>query len=332
MLSFTRGDPIAVALDKDDKVVFTINITEEKDNPDIKADNPRELISDEDIGILRKTMKFGSIELKMLKKALMYPANDNGKIDRSSLNLSSKLKNAVEVLEEIACEKLKNEIDFTKSSEIVRVIPLIGTHNNNFDRSIYATGPSGCGKSTLMCKIAEFDRKKRPVIIFSKVINDASLKPLKKLKTPKDDKTRLIQIPLRTEDDLLSLPSEEDLRGCIVLFDDIDSFRPEISEFLQDYRNNILETGRHFDITCLSTSHQLYNWNKTRTMLNEAELIACFPNSNKRSSDLLLRDRMGMEHFERKAIINKAKKAGRFMILKLSSPNMIIHNKGCILI
>ena len=42
-------------------------------------------------------------------------------------------------------------------------------------------------------------------------------------------------------------------------------------------RENLLETGRHFDLTIISTSHQLSNYAKTRTLLNEATSITVFP-------------------------------------------------------
>ena len=80
----------------------------------------------------------------------------------------------------------------------------------------------------------------------------------------------------------------------MILFDDIDSFPPSIAQFLNIYRDQILESGRHHNLTVLSTSHQLYNWAKTRVILNEAETVCMFPHSNKRNSMLFLRDRSGL--------------------------------------
>ena len=97
-------------------------------------------------------------------------------------------------------------------------------------------------------------------------------------------------------------------------------------------RDSILECGRHHNITVLSTSHQLYNWAKTRVILNEAETVCLFPHANKRSSMTFLRDRMGLGLREVERIVNEAMDCGRCLICKMSAPNMIMHEKGIILI
>ena len=183
------------------------------------------------------------------------------------------------------------------------------------------------------------DNRCRPIIIFSKITDDESLKELEKLKVSKssfsehrDGGSRMIKINLQTEDDLLNLPSNHELKNCVCLFDDIDAFPREIADFLNAYRDSILECGRHHNITVLSTSHQLYNWAKTRIILNECETICLFPHANKRSSMKFLRDRMGLDVKQTEKIVNESMDAGRSLICRLSAPNMIMHEKGIILI
>ena len=325
-LSFTRGEPIALALDKDGKTRFTIYVTVDKnDEPDINVDSPNDLITPLDITRLRSSMKLGRIELKMIEKALKTDPEK-----RDKLHISEKLKRAIEILEEMALDKLKTEIDFTSDDEVDKIVPLIG--HKDFDRSIAMIGASGSGKSYLCCEICKYDIRKRPVVLFSKVDDDESLRPLKALRTPADKKSRLIKIPLHTEDQLLDLPSNTDLKDCIVLFDDISTFPPDIAQYLVEYQANLLETGRHDGITCISTTHILNNYNKTRTMLNEAELVVLFPASNKNSAISYLRTRHGMIRDDATRFIEKAMIDGRMMCVKQSAPNLIITEKGVTLL
>lgn len=327
MLSFNRGIPIAIALNKDGEIQYTIHVTPDKKEPDLSVDNLLELIDDADLSDLRSKMKLGRIEIKMLKQALGV---DDEK--RENINLSEKLKRALEILKEIATDKLKKEVDFSNDNDIVKVIPLIGAREIPYERSICAIGPSESGKTTLLKEICKHDRRKRPVIVFSKIDDDASLKDLKKLRTTSDKKSRMIKIPLHTEDQLLDLPSNKDLEETICIFDDIDSFSPEIGDFLRVYRDSILESGRHDNITCMSTSHILFNNMKTKTMLNECEIICLFPGANKRASFMFLKERFGLGKQDANFIINKAMKSGRTLCLKLSSPNLLIHTGGVMLI
>lgn len=343
MLSFHRGNKIAHAIDKKGNKVLTIFITPDEENSDIEVDNINELIDEDDFENIKNMMRLTTTEIKMIKKAI--------KDDRFEI-LNDRLKLSLSKLKELASKKLKTHLLFDKSKEIERVVPLIG--GAEFDRSIFLTGPSGSGKSFLAKEIMKHDEKNRPIIIFSKIDNDISLNDLKKLKITnnsfqdnnpdeKDSFTeseikkeignpRMIKIDLKTEDDLLNLPSNEELKNCVCLFDDIDSFPSEISDFLNNYRDIILESGRHNNITVLSTSHQLYNWSKTRVILNEAEMVGLFPHSNKRSAMIFLKDRMGLNKNQIDNIINECMNCSRFLICKTSFPQMCIHEKGVILI
>ena len=70
MLSFNRGVPIAIALNKDGEIQYTIHVTPDKKDPDLSVDNLLDLIDEVDLRELRSKMKLGRIEIKMLKQAL----------------------------------------------------------------------------------------------------------------------------------------------------------------------------------------------------------------------------------------------------------------------
>lgn len=338
MLSFDKGTPIAHALDKRGNKLQTIFVTQEKDKPDIEVDDVNELIDEDDYLQIKKMLRLNSIEIKIIKKAISTGRTES---------LNDRLKLALMSLKEIATKKLKNHLLFSKSDEIDRIVPLLG--GGGYDRSIFLTGASGSGKSFLAKEIIKRDEQERPIVVFSKIDDDKSLNELKKLKITKksfpddtnfDDSAikkelgapRMIKIRLDTEDDLANLPSNEELKNCVCLFDDIDSFPQQIADTLNAYRNIILESGRHKNITVISTSHQLYNWTKTKTILNEAQMVCMFPHSNKRSSKLFLRDRMDLGKSQIDSIMSECMDCSRFLICKVSFPPMCMHDKGIILI
>ena len=335
MLSLSRGTPIALALDKEGGVVHTLHITPDNGGlPDIEVDCPLELIDEIDIKAARRDMKLGTIDTRRITNAIQK--KDGG-------SLPEGLKRAFDVLESKANKKLKKEILFKKTRKsgendksgkkdepnIDCVIPLLG--EQKFDRSILLVGPSGSGKSFLAKKMLLHDVRNRPVILFSKVRDDPSLKELKKMKSS-DKEPKLVPIPIYSDDDLVSLPAENDMKGSICFFDDIDAFTGERAQYLRNYRDSLLEAGRHKDITVMSTSHILSNYNKTRTMLNEAEYVVLFPNSNRRSADMFLKDRMGMTKGDRDHLISRSGSSGRYMIIRMSCPNLMIHSKGILLL
>lgn len=335
MLSFDRGTPIAHGLDKKGNKILTIHITEDQDEPDIQVDKLEDIIDEDDIIRVAKLMRLLSVETKMIRKALRNPKEQE--------KLNDRLKLVIETLKEVAIEKLKKNINFDRKDIVQKIVPAIGGGPTNFDRSIFLTGPSGSGKTFLAKEIMKHDIKKRPMIVFSKIDDDESLKELTKLKLPKSAESsldlekeggqlRLIKIRLHGENDLLDLPCNEDLKNCVCFFDDIDSFPRDIASFLNEYRDSILECGRHHNISVLSTSHQLYNWCKTRVILNESELVCLFPHSNKRNSMLFLRDRMGLDKVEVSKIMRTVMDSGRSLVCRMSAPNAIIHEKGVILL
>lgn len=340
MLSFDNGTAICHCINKAGKKVATLHVTEEREKPDISVDDEdiNSLISKKDIAHVQKIMKLSAIEVKQIIKALGSGNSSSNNSNTAVEQLNDRLKLAITTLRGMTQNNLKTHINFSKSDEIDKLIPLIG--GGGFDRSIFLTGPSGSGKTMLSEDIMLHDEKFRPCVIFSKIDEDDSLKRLRKqklnskteLEEQRDKKERLIKIRLQTEDDLLNLPSNEMLKNCVCLFDDIDSFPPQIAQFLNVYRDSILESGRHFNITVLSTSHQLYNWAKTRVILNEAESVAMFPHSNKRNSMLFLRDRLGLGKDEIVDIVDEAMNAGRYLICKMSAPNIIITEKSIILL
>lgn len=328
MLSLDKGIGFASALNRAGKREFIVYTKNETEKPDIEVDNPIELIGAEDIDELKKSLKLGGIEVKLIKK---YLTTRKGKTaeDKDLEKLSAKLQRAIGILLESVDDKLKKELDISFGNDGLEFLPLMG-HNKKFDRSFYVIGPSESGKSYFIKQILKLnDMLDRPVVLFSSVEEDDSLDDLKKEKTKMDKKEKLIRVPLLAPDDALDLPTAYDLKNCVCIFDDIDSLNPyDFAEYVRQYRDNLLQTGRHNKISVMSTSHQLSNYSKTKQMLTQAEWIILFPASNKSQTKKYLRLEMGLGTAESEKIIKRAiSHGGRFLAIKRSAPQLIMSNK-----
>ncbi len=339
MLSFDRGEPIAHIVDKNGKKIMKVFVTEERDQPDIECDNLTELITQSDIDAVAKKLKLSGIEKRILTKKIALSLDPLKKSHDRSISLESERINlAIMELQDVSKMKLKKHIKLENNT----IIPLIGGNSKAYDRSIFLCGPSGSGKTFLSEQIMLNDEMTRPVVVFSKIENDDSLNKLNKQLLKKSvkkldmegesHKPRMIKINLRSESDLMNLPSNTELKNCICFFDDIDSFRKDMADFINAYRDSLLESGRHNNISVISTSHMLYNWAKTRVILNEAQLVCMFPHSNKRNSMKFLKERMGLSHDETMPIIQEAMTSGRFLACRVSAPNIVIHAKGILIL
>lgn len=139
---------------------------------------------------------------------------------------------------------------------------------------LYLTGPSGSGKSTqcvMYCR--EWKKmnkgKDNNIVLISPIEDDDNVNSLNPLRLSLSEENF---IDPDTKIDL------EELSNCCVLFDDIDAIpEKQIKEACRDLRNRILLTGRHHNITSLSTSHIACNYKETRDCLNESHYITFFP-------------------------------------------------------
>ena len=135
----------------------------------------------------------------------------------------------------------------------------------------YITAPSGAGKSYLSKQIIQEYHKqhqKNPVYVFSSLESDPTLDTLKYIKRIKISRPEFLESEL----------TAEDFKDSLVLYDDIDciSDRKKLKK-VQDSLNSILQTGRHFNCSCIYTSHASTSGNATKMILNESHIIVLFP-------------------------------------------------------
>jgi len=150
---------------------------------------------------------------------------------------------------------------------------------------VYVTGRSGTGKSSWISDYLDSYKQKYPnneIVIFSKLDKDEAL-----------DRHNPIRIDNQT---LLENPIDnlEELANTCCIFDDTTSIPDKkINAAVQKVRDMILETGRHFNITCLVTSHVPMAGNLTKFPIREAHKIVTFPEGNEKPTEDILRTYCG---------------------------------------
>ena len=138
----------------------------------------------------------------------------------------------------------------------------------------YITAPSGSGKSYLAKQIIQEYHKlhsKNAVYVFSSLDTDETLDTLKYIKRIKINKPEYLESEL----------TAADFENSLCLFDDVDviSNKKQLKKTM-DILNSILQTGRHFNVSCIYTSHASTAGHGTKIILNESHVIVFFPSTS----------------------------------------------------
>jgi len=180
---------------------------------------------------------------------------------------------------------------------------------------LYVAGPSGSGKSTYCSNYLKAFRNLNPdrdVIVFSQVDDDEVYKN-KKLKAKK----------IEISNDLLEDPIDintDFAEGPCIIFDDTNTIREKkLREEIMNVRDTLLETGRHLGCTTICTNHQLMDYARTRTLLNEAHLVTFFPASGAYHIKRFLKEYCGLD---KKTIQRVMKLRSRWVTVSKNYPPM----------
>jgi Cdc6-like AAA superfamily ATPase len=179
---------------------------------------------------------------------------------------------------------------------------------------LYICGASGSGKSYYTKEYCDQFKKafpKRQIYLFSSIADDSSIDKVKDLK-------RIALTPALLQDDLKA----EDFKDSLVIFDDVDCITDKPMKIkVASILNSILETGRHFNVYCIYTSHLACSGNETKRILNEAHSITFFPkNSGGRVLKYLLESYLGFD----KDQIKKTKKLNSRWCTVIKSFPMVV--------
>jgi len=234
--------------------------------------------------------------------------------------LNSKLKDdLLRVIDKLDDVKEHFEIYECKDKETIQQVP-----DKQKERSIlYVTGASGSGKSYYTYLYCEQYRKmypKNPIYLISSVNDDSSIDKIKGLK-------RFI-----LDEKFMNTPiGVEDFKDSMVIFDDTDCLTNKIMRNkINGILGLILETGRHFNTSCIYTSHVANAGLDTKKILNESHSITLFPASlGGRALKYLLDNYLG---FNKEQIKKVKKLKSRWVTITKSFPMVVLYQTGAFLV
>lgn len=210
----------------------------------------------------------------------VFATIDGGKFNGKfvSINASDKEEQATKSYTEIPLKDGK-----------FQQVPNFNAPKNSAREILYITGASGSGKSTYTLNyIKQYKKKhsKNEIWLFSALTEDETIDKIKPKRIIIDD--RLITEPI----DL------EDLKDSICIFDDIDVIKnKDHRAAVYDTLNAILETGRHFNISCIITNHLPTAGKDTRRVINECHSVTYFPQAGAPGQmKRLLQDYLGLDN------------------------------------
>jgi len=195
-------------------------------------------------------------------------------------------------------------------------------------------GPTSSGKSVFCGEYAlEYQKTypDNPIYLISYVEEDDSIDKIK----------GLIRIPL--EEIMSGEITGEALHDSMVIFDDVDALPPkpqgvEPEDFnakaifakVEELRDQLLTTGRHFNVSVLVTSHLGADFKHTKKPINESSFVVVFPRAgNFAQVDRILRVYAGLT---KKQVSEIQQLPSRWVYLYKHFPNYIIHEKGIYLL
>lgn len=215
-------------------------------------------------------------------------------------------------------DKLFKEIVFHDNDTKLIQVP-----NIDQEREIaFISGPSGSGKSTNASNYIKQYKLLYPrneIYVFSRLPEDKVI-----------DDLNVNRVVL--DQDLIDNPidiSRELTGGCLCLFDDIDTITDKkLQDAILKLKADIMEIGRHYAITLLSTSHLINSNNKRdcRTTMNESHTITIFPKAgNTYGINYALKNYLG---FSKKQIDKIMNLPSRSVTIGKTYPNYVLYDKG----
>lgn len=213
--------------------------------------------------------------------------------------------------------------DITKKKNELEVPFLQPLPNVKSQREIiYAAAPSGSGKSVMaknLIKQYQIINPDNDVYIFSKVRDDPSLAGIKNPFYINIDES-LVTNPINIMDDC---------ENALILMDDTDTISDKLqSEQITQIMRDVLELGRHKNISMICTSHLILGQDrkKTRTIVNESHAVVLYPKSTSAYHiDYFLRMYVGCDKKTINKIINLP---SRWVYIWKQYPPYVIHSQG----
>lgn len=218
-----------------------------------------------------------------------------------------------EELQEKMGQRIKKE--FELSSGIIIPIPDIESER------IYIAGKSGSGKSFLTALYArEYHEMfpKRKIYIFTKHQKEKAYKNIPHIEITCEDEMVREEIKVT------------DFAKSLVIFDDCDHIQDKkISMNIKRFNNDLITTGRKYNIHTITLQHQLMDYKETRNLLNEANKVIFFNSASNYHVTRYLKVYVGLDPQQIKKITGLK---SRWTMISLSIPTYVLHEHGIFLL
>lgn len=186
---------------------------------------------------------------------------------------------------------------------------------------VYVTGPSGCGKSTFCSMWVEQWKLLHPngnIILISPISDDKVINRLNPLRLKLSEKNFV---------DPTTKITLEEVAGSCIIFDDIDAISDKnIKKGIEDFRKQILITGRHYNISSCSTTHKATNYNETRDLLNESHFVTFFRGGTNNHIIRFMKNYLGLS---RKMIRHILNSKSRTITIHTKYPQFVLLKDYC---
>ena len=189
----------------------------------------------------------------------------------------------------------------------------------------YIAGPAGCGKSVLVAGL---------VTKFRLIWPDYPVFGVCKT-TLEDDRAYagigIRQVPLEMMKSKKDTEADGHLKdlfgdaGCLLLFDDWDSFAKKERATVLQLMTDVLNLGRKMRISVIVTSHRITNYLETRAIIEESEFVTLFPQDTLKARLEYLGDCIGLPP----GLINSVRALGRSFTVHKRAPMYILSGDQC---
>ena len=114
----------------------------------------------------------------------------------------------------------------------------------------------------------------------------------------------------------------QEFTNSAIIFDDIDCLTDKrIREGVYNLLNQVLQIGRHMNVTALVTSHLSTDRNRTRIILCEAHIVVYFPRSSNNKIKYFLSEYVGLD---KKQISEFKKLNSRWVAILKNYPGIFV--------
>lgn len=302
MLSFTKGEPIAVIcggeLDKKVVKLATMDgsVRECKDPPATEGDMQSlyDVLADDEFKLtLEQYRRLSDGDREKLRHAF-------GKARSTPVKTHTK--------------------EIILDSGVMIVCPSCETER------VFIAGKSGSGKSTLAA-LYMFEYLNmfpgRKVVLISRHKNEKAYQHIPHMEIP-------LELFAKVKDDNTVPMDLDDLKDSLVVFDDTDNLQDkDIDMAIRKLNGDIISNGRKYNIHCVTLSHQIMNWQKTRDLLMEANKVYIFPGGNAHHIKTFLQKHAGLDAKDIKKIMELK---SRWAMLSMGVPQYIVHEHGAFIV